>query len=111
MRSATKTIFVLSIVSILSFMLIGCSGGCEWAEGTWEAGMDKFSIEKGGVLNYSKAGLKDIKPKSAGGDKVTWQAKSMLGEADITLQKISDTEAKLITKIGGMSDESTYKKK
>jgi len=104
---------VLSILVILTLVFVACGGpGAEWADGTWErsGGVVSFTVEDGN-LTYPQAKLKDVEPSKANADKVVWEAKSMLGEAEITLEKVSDSEATLVTKIGDASEEHTFTKK
>ena len=88
-------------------------GEYEWAVGTWErdGGVDDFSVLEDGTLNYIKANLNEIGPKTKGGDLILWSAQSILGLAEIKLVKLSESEARLVTQVSDMTEENTYTKK
>lgn len=104
---------VLSILVIFTLMFVACGGpGAEWAEGTWErsGGVVSFTVEEGN-LTYPQAKLSDVEPTKTTADKIVWETESMLGNAEITLEKVSDSEATLVTKIGDAVEEHTFTKK
>jgi hypothetical protein len=108
----TKVLSILVTLTVF-FILGACNGSsAEWANGTWErsGGVVSFTVEEGN-LTYPQAKLDDIKPDKASSDKIVWKAEAMMGNAEITLKKVSDTEATLITKIGDASEEHTFTKK
>jgi mevalonate kinase len=109
-----KNLFAVLLLS-LSVMLAGCgsSGDAEWAVGTWEraSGIDHFTVTSEYSLEYQVANLNDVKPKKVQDSTVVWDTKAVLGQANLTLTKVSENEAKLITKIGEMREEKIYTKK
>lgn len=99
----------------LSVIFTGCGtkGNAEWAVGTWERarGIDYFTVTSEYTLEYQVANLNDVKPKKIQDSTVVWDTKAVLGQANLTLTKVTENEAKLITKIGEMREEKIYTKK
>ena len=113
MKKSPIKLLLTTLVVLFSLSLTSCGGGgADWAEGTWErsSGVVSFTIEDG-KLDYSQAKISGVKPSTSNANKVVWKTKTAMGDATITLEKISENEAKLITEIGEASEEHIFTKK
>jgi len=113
MKKSTIKWLLTTLVVVFALSITSCgSGGADWAEGTWErsGGVVSFTVEDG-KLDYPQAKISGVKPSTSNTNKMVWETKAALGDATITLEKISENEAKLITEIGNASDEHAFTKK
>ncbi|MBD3275472.1 MAG: hypothetical protein GF372_09190 [Candidatus Marinimicrobia bacterium] len=109
-----KNLFAILMLGLfVIFTGCGTNGNAEWAVGTWERarGIDYFTVTSEYSLEYQVANLSDVKAKKVQDSTVVWDTKAVLGQANLTLTKVSENEAKLITKIGEMREEKIYTKK